>query len=103
MDFIDSIENNHFIEAHEILERSWKQLKIEAHPEEARLQKGLINGATAIGLHAQKARPEAAKKLWDAYTRKYRPLILAATDVAHAEQYREAAGILDEKWGIIGY
>lgn len=98
IDFIQAIEENHFIEAHEILEGSWKILKNQDKPEEARIQKGLINGATAVGLYVQKDRPEAARRLWQSYVEKYRPVILASTDLPHTMLYHEAVGILDGKW-----
>jgi len=97
MNFITSVTNNEFIEAHEILEDSWMKLKKKDQSDEARIQKGLINAATAIGLLTQKHRPEAARTLRARYAAKYPPL-LTAYNGKHAENYRHAAQILDAKW-----
>ncbi len=99
-DFIGAIENGRFIEAHEILEESWKELKQAGRLDEARIQKGLINGATAIGLMTQKHRPEAARKLWERYRDKYPPLI-RSYEGEHATLYRTAAALLTERSMII--
>ena len=95
-DFIDAIKNGRFIEAHEILEHSWKALKQNGQTDEARLQKGLINAATALGLLTQKHRPEAGKKLWERYQTKYPPLIKEYNG-EHAAEYRQIAKLLEAK------
>ena len=98
-DFIDAIENGQFIEAHEILEHSWKELKQNGQTDEARLQKGLINAATALGLIVQKGRLEAGKKLWERYREKYPPLIRKYNG-EHAGDYRYIAELLEIEWDI---
>jgi len=93
--FIDSLSNDRFIEAHEILEQSWKVLKKEERYDEARIQKGLINAATAIGLHLERGKTDAARRVWLTFE-KYRPLIKTLSTEA-TPLYREAATILDAK------
>ena len=92
--FITTVSENHFIEAHEILEHSWKILKQEGKREEALLKKGLINGTTAIGLHLR-GKTEGARRVWQTFE-KYRPLI-GTVESELTPLYREAEALLDRK------
>ncbi len=92
--FITTVTEDHFIEAHEILEHSWKILKNEGKREEALLQKGLINGTTAIGLHLR-GKTDGARRVWQAFE-KYRPLI-ETVESELTPLYREAEALLNRK------
>ena len=95
--FITAVTEDHFIEAHEILEHSWKILKKEdKREEEALLQKGLINGTTAIGLHLR-GKTDGARRVWQTFE-KYRPLI-GTVESKLTPLYREAEALLDRKHG----
>ena len=94
-DFIQAVEANRFIDAHEILEQSWKALKKEDRLDEARIQKGLINAATAIGLHHERGKTDAARRVWPTFE-KYRPLI-HAIQTEHHKLYLRAEALLDQK------
>ena len=94
-DFIRAVEANRFIDAHEILEQSWKRLKREGRYDEARIQKGLINAATAIGLHHERGKTDAARRVWPAFE-KYRPLIHTIQTEDH-KLYLRAEALLDQK------
>jgi hypothetical protein len=93
--FIHAVEANCFIDAHEILEQSWKALKQENRLDEARIQKGLINATTAIGLHHERGKTDAAKRVWPTFE-KYRPLI-HTVETEHHELYRQAEELLERK------
>jgi len=99
-DFTKAVHEDRFIDAHEILEQSWKDLKQSGRTEEARLQKGLINGTTAIGLHHEKGRTDAAKRVWQTFE-KYRPLIRTVTS-EYTPLYQEAEVLLDRKRALFG-
>jgi len=70
-EFLDAIKNDKFVEAHEILEHNWKELK-KIDKEKSNFLKGLINGATALALY-KKGKTDGAKRIWEAYI-KYKPL-----------------------------
>jgi len=91
--FIKAIEDDRFIEAHEILEESWKELK-KSDITEANYQKGLINGATAIALY-KKGKKKQAVRVWETFE-KYRGLI-EDSNFADTERYKIAEKILDSK------
>ncbi len=94
--FIEAIHENKFIEAHEILEESWKKLK-QTNKDEANIQKGLINGATAIALKL-KGRNEGAVMVWNTFE-KYRELI-NTTKSPLLKKYKQAENILDQKFEV---
>ncbi len=92
--FIEEIKNERFVEAHEVLEISWKELK-KTNTKEANLQKGLINATTAIALKL-KGKESGAYRVWDTYL-KYKPLINSVkSDLS--EKYKIAEKILEEKY-----
>jgi hypothetical protein len=92
--FIANIENEKFVKAHEVLEESWKELK-KKDKEEANLQKGLINGATAIALKI-KGKEKGAYMVWETYL-KYKPLVNSVTSNL-SKKYKIAEKLLDEKY-----
>lgn len=62
--FIFAIENDHFVEAHELLEDDWNEYKRQGQKEKALVLKALINGATALALYFVKKRPNGYLKVW---------------------------------------
>ena len=94
--FIESLKKENFVEAHEILEKSWKELK-KSDKTEADLQKGLINGATAIALYL-KGKKEPAQRVWATFE-KYRDLI-DKNSFLDSKSYKIAEKILDEKYKL---
>ena len=48
--FLFAIENDYFVEAHELLEDDWNLYKKQGQKEKALVLKGLINGATSLAL-----------------------------------------------------
>ena len=92
--YIKDIKNEKFVEDHEVLESSWKELK-KTNTEEANLQKGLINGTTAIALKL-KGKEKGAYMVWETYL-KYKPLI-GSVKSDLSEKYKIAENILEEKY-----
>ncbi|MGB5793559.1 DUF309 domain-containing protein [Poseidonibacter sp.] len=62
--FIFAIENDYFVEAHELLEDDWNEYKRQGQKEKALVLKALINGATALALYFVKKRPNGYLKVW---------------------------------------
>lgn len=62
--FIFALEQELYIEAHELLEEDWKAYKKNGQKDKAKALQGLINGATALALYFKKNKPEAYKKVW---------------------------------------
>ena len=71
-DFIKALEDERFSDAHEIMEKRWKEYKKLSHPL-TKLLKGLINGATAFEL-VNRGNLDGANRLWGVYE-KYKPLL----------------------------
>ncbi len=92
--YIEDVKNERFIEAHEVLESSWKELK-KMNIEEANLQKGLINATTAIALKL-KGKENGAYMVWETYL-KYKSLI-GSVESDLSEKYKIAEKILKEKY-----
>lgn len=93
--FIYAIENNLFVEAHELLEDDWKLYKKNNEKDKARALKGLINGATALALYHTKKRPEGYKKVWPVFE-KYKHL-LDNIEIEELEKFHEARELLVNK------
>ena len=94
-DFIDAVQGHHFVEAHEILEHDWKDLKKAGSKDQANILKGLINGTTAIALHV-KGKKEQCTKIWSAFD-KYK-ILLDTTEIENKERYIFAKELLEEKY-----
>jgi len=94
-EFIDAVQGHHFVEAHEILEHDWKDLKKAGFKDQANILKGLINGTTAIALHV-KGKKEQCIKIWSAFD-KYKPL-LETTEIEDKDRYIYAKELLEEKF-----
>lgn len=93
--FILAIEEEKFIEAHELLEHDWKKYKKEGNKEKAKALQGLINGATALALLVIKKRVEGYKKVWPVFL-KYEYL-LDIISLEEIEKYHYASKLLHIK------
>jgi len=87
-DFIKALDEERFSDAHEIMEKQWKEYKKKEHPL-TKLLKGYINGATAFEL-VRRDKIDGAKRLWGVYE-KYLPLL--KEDIEEYELFKVA----DEK------
>lgn len=95
-EFLQVVNNNEFVEGHEVLEIKWREWKnIPAMREESFILKGLINGSTALALKVMK-RDEPAQRVWDTYL-KYSPLI-DDVDSRFTALYKEAQKLLHVKY-----
>lgn len=95
-EFLHVVNNNDFIEGHEVLEDKWKEWKkIPDKKEESYILKGLINGSTALALKVKK-RDEPSKRVWNTLL-KYSPLI-DKIDSKHTLLYKEARELLHVKY-----
>ncbi len=92
--FIFALEQNLFIEAHELLEDDWKNYKKKGEKEKAKALQGLINGATALALFYIKNRPEGYKKVWLVFE-KYKPL-LDKVELEDIKSFHKAKDLLIE-------
>ncbi len=97
--FIYAIENNMFVQAHELLEDDWrnykniyKQTDNEIYWIKAKAVQGLINGATALALYFDKKRPHSYEKIWKVFE-KYEPL-LKESSLENLEKYFYARDLL---------
>lgn len=93
--FIDAVQKHHFVEAHEILEDDWKELKKAGKKDQANILKGLINGTTAIALFV-KGKNEPCLKVWSTFE-KYK-ILLETTDIEDKDKFIFAKELLEEKF-----
>ena len=94
-EFLHAVENNDFIEGHEVLEDKWKEWKkIPSLKEESFILKGLINGSTAIALKV-KNREKPSVQVWSTFL-KYSPLI-DEIDSEFTTMYKSARELLLRK------
>ena len=93
--FIFAVENDYFVEAHELLEDDWHVYKKQGEREKALVLKGLINGATALALYFVKKRPAGYLKVWPVF-HKYIPL-LDKVELEEKEKFYQAKKLLIEK------
>jgi len=91
-EFISLILDKQFVEAHEVLEHDWRELKKAGEKDKAKFIQGLINGTTAIALF-YKGRESAFIKVWSTF-QKYKPLI-DTIKLDEKEKYIEAINILE--------
>ena len=95
-EFLHVVENNDFVEGHEILENKWKEWKkIPSLKEESFILKGLINGSTALALKVKK-KDVPAIRVWSTFL-KYSPLI-EKIDSQYTPLYIEARKLLHIKY-----
>lgn len=96
--FLEMVQNDQFVEGHEVLEARWHQLKRNPQDEnEGKILKGLINASTALALQC-KGKSEGAQKVWQTYE-KYRPLI-QSVDSPYKDLYQKADALLYQKKSI---
>lgn len=96
--FLKVVENDEFVEGHEVLEVEWHRLKkLPEYEHEAKILKGLINASTALAL-ACKGKKEGALRVWQTYE-KYAPLI-ALTPCSSKMRYEEAQALLLRKYAL---
>lgn len=94
--FLHFLQVENFLEAHEVLEESWRKYKsIPALRDESFILKGLINGATAFVL-LQLGREASAHKVWATF-QKYEPLIDTIVS-EYSPKYKRAQEILLNKY-----
>ena len=91
-EFISLILDKQFVEAHEVLEHDWKELKKAGEKDKAKFIQGLINGTTAIALF-YKGREAAFLKVWSTF-QKYKHL-LDIIELDEKEKYIKAMNILE--------
>ena len=93
-EFIKLVANHKFVEAHEILEEDWKELK-KIDKTTAKFFQALINGTTAIALYI-KGREDACLKVWSTFE-KNKKLI---TDIIIDDKtlYYDAIKLLEDKY-----
>jgi len=94
-EFIELIKNNHFVEAHEVLEDEWKELKKSNQKDKAKFIQALINGATAIALWIKK-RPEPSLRVWEVLQKNKH--LINELEFLDKEKYFLAINILEEKF-----
>lgn len=90
--FIIAIEEEKFVEAHELLEEEWRHYKKIEQKDKAKAVQGLINGATALALY-RKNRLEAYERVWKVFE-KYKNLL---EKLDCNEKYYEASRLLEFK------
>lgn len=96
--FLSVVQDDEFVEGHEVLEEEWHRLKkLPAFENEAKILKGLINGSTALAL-ACKGKKEGALRVWQTYE-KYAPLI-ETTPSEFTPLYKEAQHLLEKKYTL---
>ena len=93
--FIDMINNHDFVEAHEVLEEDWKNLKKAGDKQTAKFLQGLINGTTSIALFV-KGRPDAGHRVWSTFL-KYKDLV-DEVEVGDKTRYKKSIELLFEKF-----
>ena len=90
--FIVSLDESRFYDAHEDLEELWFPRRFE-EDDEVKLLKGFINAAVSFEL-TKKGKLEASQKVWKNYL-KYIPL-LQIIDSKHKEMYKKIALHVEE-------
>lgn len=95
-EFLHIVEENDFVEGHEVLEDKWREWKkISYLKDESFILKGLINGSTALALRVKK-REKPALQVWNTFL-KYSPLI-DTIESKHTKLYKEARTLLYKKY-----
>jgi guanylate kinase len=93
--FINLIQNDKFVEAHEVLEDDWLYFKKTSQKDKALFYKGLINGATSIALIIKKRSLRARTITWDAFL-KYKDLI-DILELENKETYNKVIKLIEQK------
>ena len=90
-DFISSLNEQRFYDAHEDLEKIWFPRRFEDN-NEMKLLKGFINASVSFEL-VKKRRTDSAKKVWKNYL-KYRQLLYKVESL-HLNKYHFIARYID--------
>ncbi len=94
-EFIVIVQNEEFVEGHEVLEELWRTWKnTQDLREESYILKGLINGSTALAL-MRLGRAEGAQKVWETFE-KY-ALLIDTIPSTHTALYKKAQSLLHVK------
>lgn len=95
-EFMQVVEEEDFVEGHEVLEDDWREWKNDPkRRDESYILKGLINGSTALALWRM-GRYEGAKKVWETYE-KYKPYMESVPSNLTAD-YKRASELLEKKY-----
>lgn len=90
--FIYALEQELYIEAHELLEDDWRKYKKDNEKDKAKAIQGLINGATALALYFKKNKEEGYRKVWLVFL-KYKQL-LEKVDLQNKDKFLQARDLL---------
>jgi predicted metal-dependent hydrolase len=94
--FIKLVEEADYVEAHEVMEDDWRDLKKQGRKAEAKYLQALINGATALALFYIKKRPEPGERVWQVYLRnKY---LFDELELFEKEKYFYVQTLLEERY-----
>jgi predicted metal-dependent hydrolase len=94
--FIKLVEEADYVEAHEVMEDNWRDLKKQGRKAEAKYLQALINGATALALFYIKKRPEPGERVWQVYLRnKY---LFDELELFEKEKYFYVQTLLEERY-----
>ena len=95
-EFIKLVEIHNFVDAHEVLEDDWKELK-KIDKITAKFFQALINGTTAIALYL-KGREDACLKVWGTFTKN--KILIDEINIEDKTLYYEAINLLEHKYNI---
>lgn len=97
--FMKVVQEEDFVEGHEVLEDDWRAWKNDPKTrDESFILKGLINGATALALWRM-GRYDGARKVWETY-KKYKPYIKEVPSI-YTTKYKAASELLEYKYSQI--
>jgi len=94
--FIKLVQEADYVEAHEVLEHDWKELKKEGRKAEAKYLQALINGATALALFYIKKRPEPGQRVWMVYERNKH--LFDELELFEREKYQKVMLLLEKRY-----
>ena len=95
-EFLNLVSNHKFIQAHEVLEDDWKELK-KIDKITAKFFQALINGTTAIALYL-KGREDACLKVWGTFTKN--KILIDEINIEDKTLYYEAIKLLEHKYNL---
>lgn len=97
-EFMSMVNNHDFVDAHEVLEHDWKELKKAGEKDKAKFLQGLINGTTAIALFV-KGRKDGCIRVWGTFL-KYKHLIHEIS-IHDKSKYEDAIKLLERKYNEV--
>jgi len=92
-EFVKQINEAHYYEAHETLEKIWFPRRFEDDPE-MKLIKGFINAAVSFEL-IKKGRPEASQRVWKNYEKYI--ILLNTFESPYMGRYEDLRLFLEKK------